>query len=167
MTSSSEFVSDFSLFARLPRHEMDRIAATLRSAKVIPVGGRGLNAVNIGAKGVAILLTCLMGSYRPKDALKVANAFSSLKSTDVPQGFVEYLAELFENPELAQTVAHLEVSRVRPYAKLTFDDGKEIVFDDGEWRAFDVIAKLDGAVFHQLTLKMQPRSRGVWSPPRG
>ena len=163
MTTSTDFISIFSTLSHLPRHEFDRIAARLREENLIPVGARGIHAPELSPRDAAMLFTTMAGSYRPKDALRVAEAYAKLKSQDGSENFLEVLGRLFAHPDQAEKVKLLRICRNITDAAIEFDDGTSKRFEGNSNPLFRLEALIEGALFHQLAICIQPGARGPYS----
>ena len=170
VVTSSDFISTFTELIGTSRHEYDRIAANLRRAKKIPVGGRGLYAAELDAHSAAKLFIALIASNRPKDSVKVVDEYSALKAVkedDSPpfssdsNTFGVALDEIFSDVELAYKIEKIRICRSWPVAYISMKIGGQsftISFKpEGQHKKNPLMVNnvtIDGALIHQLAIKV-------------
>jgi hypothetical protein len=170
MVTSSGFITAFATIIGCPRHEFDRIAANLRKARLIPVGGRGIYAAELDAHTAANLFIALIASNRPKDAVKAVGEFSALKAVKEDNSppfsydgntLGVALDEIFSDVELAYKIEKIKVFRSWPAANMSMKIGGQsftISFkpegQPKENRFMVSTVTIDGALIHQLAIKV-------------
>jgi hypothetical protein len=102
--------------------DLDIRMRELRQGKMLPTGGRGLNAPAITADHAATILIALKGSTKSVDAALAVNHFAELVDGD--KSFAEALTELLKDQEAAATVDRVELNRTAISASIFFKDGK-------------------------------------------
>ena len=170
MVTSSDFITRFTMIIGASRHEFDRIAANLRKAGLIPVGGRGIYAAELDTHSAAKLFIALIAANRPKDSVRVVGEYSALKAVkedDSPpfssdsNTFGVALDEIFSDVELAYKIRKIEVCRSWPAAYISMKIGGQsftISFKpEGQHKENPMMVNtvtIDGALIHQLAVKV-------------
>ncbi len=159
--TSSKMIESMMLFSRRPRHEFDRVAAYLRKARYIPVGGKGSLAPQLGPHEAAILLTACLASHRAKDAVITVKKYSEVR-------FLHELARLLDSPELAETVNSLRIARNCTRAFIYFEDGHQKTFGEKETPPILIEVTVTGGALHQIALELHGFAQGgaVWVDPK-
>lgn len=170
MVTSSDFITTFSTIIGTSRHEFDRIAANLRKARLIPVGGRGIYAAELNAHTAANLFIALIASNRPKDSVKAVGEYSALKAVK-EDGSPPFsydgntlgvaLDEIFSDVELAYSIEKIKFCRSWPAAYISMKIGGQsftISFKpEGPHNENPIMVNnvtIDGALIHQLAIKV-------------
>lgn len=170
MVTSSDFITKFTMIIGASRHEFDRIAANLRKAGMIPVGGRGIYAAELDAHSAAKLFIALIAANRPKDSVRVVGEYSALKAVkEEDSPLFSYdgktlgmaLDEIFSDVELAYATKKFEVCRSWPAAYLSMKIGgrsfKMSFKPQGKLKENPMMVNtvtVDGALIHQLAIKV-------------
>lgn len=98
----------------------------LRNSRMLPVGGRGINAPEIDAEDAATILIASAGSLKATEAPDAVRRFAPLvehgTAAEITLG--EALTSILGNPELARLVDSVRFNLSHTTAEIMFDGGR-------------------------------------------
>ncbi|MBK1839966.1 hypothetical protein JHL17_21400 [Azospirillum sp. YIM B02556] len=149
--------------ANWPASDLDVRTRQLRERDMLPKGGRGLHAPDIGPDHAATILIAMASASKAVDAGVRVLDYWGLASAAIVDGlgaatFHDGLTAVLSDPALANRVDHVRVCRSWPEARISIQ-GAELVYrnpcapiDKSHVRE-DLT--FDGALIHQLAIVLK------------
>ncbi|WP_341991848.1 hypothetical protein [Azorhizobium sp. AG788] len=105
--------------------DLDLRFRELRKLRMLPTGGRGRHAPEIGAEHVATILIAVAGASKAIDAAYAVTRFAGLGEVgSAGETFAEALTDILDSEELARVVKSVRLCHSHTFAEIEYDGGR-------------------------------------------
>ena len=116
----------------LSERDLDARGRELRKMRMVPSGGRGLNAPEFGPEHMANFLLAVAGTDNASHAARAVMDYAPLVPSDgryngfaVAETFADAITEMFARPEAANSVKKIRICRSHPIAEIRWEQSGE------------------------------------------